>query len=85
MFLISGFINQRIVRQFFKENDIECFIELYYASIRGDFLTIVSGILVFVVVRRITENQEIRWIKIAETKENRMLPIPSKSFLAESN
>lgn len=47
MFLISGFINQRIVRQFFKENDIECLIELYYASIRGDFLTIVSGILFF--------------------------------------
>ncbi len=82
MFLISGFYDRSIARQLFKEDDIDALIELSYASIVGDFLTIVAGILVFVVVRRITENQETKWIKIAETKEN---PMPPKSFPAGSN
>ena len=85
MFLISGYFNKGIARQIFKENDIDALIELSYANIVGDFLIIVEGILVFVVVRRITENQETKWIKIAETKEIRIPSIPPKSFPAESN
>lgn len=85
MFLISGFYDRAIARQLFKENDIEDLIDLSYASIVGDFLTIVTGILVFVVVRRITENQETSWSKIAETKENRMPPLHPKSFPSGSN
>lgn len=55
MSFISGFYDRTIARQFFKENNIDALIELYYASIVGDFLIIATGILVFVVVRRITK------------------------------
>lgn len=87
LWLISWIIGGALLSQFLnlRENDIDAHIALNYAIIVGDFLTIVTGILVFVVVRRITENQETKWIKIAETKENRMPPIPPKSFPAESN
>ena len=85
MWIISEFINNRIARQFFKEHNIDDLIALNYASIVGDFLTIVAGILVFVVVSRITTNQETSWSKIAETEENRMPPIPPKSFPSGSN
>ena len=85
MFLISGFYDRSIARQIFKENDIDTLIELHYVSILGDFLTIVAGILVFVVVRRITENQETSWSRMSETEESRMPPLPPKSFLSGSN
>ena len=87
LWLISGIIDGALLFQFLnlRENDIDAHIELNYAIIVLDFLTIVAGILVFVVVRRITENQETKWIKIAETKEIRIPPIPPKSFPTKLN
>lgn len=85
LWLISEFYNGAIARQLFKENDIQGLIDLSYASIMGDFLTIVAGILVFIVVRQITANQETSWSKIAEAKENRIPPLPPKSSPTESN
>lgn len=85
MFLISGFYDRSIARQIFKENDISTLIELYCASIMGDFLTIIAGILVFVVVLRITENQETSWSRMSETEEGRMPPLPLKCFPTKLN
>lgn len=85
MWIISEFINSRIARQFSKEHNIDALIEWNYASIGGDFLTIVAGILVFVVVCRIRENQETSWSRMAETEENRTPPIPPKSFPTKLN
>lgn len=87
LWLISWIIDGAFLFQFLnlRENDTDAHIELNYASILGDFLTIVAGILVFVVVRRITENQETSWRKIEETKEIRVPPLPPKSFPSGSN
>lgn len=87
MWLISGIIDGALLFQLLnlRENDIDAHIELNYASIVLDFLIIAAGVLVFVVVRQITENQETSWSKIAETKENRMPPLHPKSFPSGSN
>ena len=87
LWLISWIIGGALLSQFLnlRENDIDAHIALNYAIIVGDFLTIVTGILVFVVVRRITENQETSWSKIEETKEIRVPPLPPKSFPSGSN
>lgn len=87
LWLISWIIGGALLSQFLnlRENDIDAHIALNYAIIVGDFLTIVTGILVFVVVRRITENQETSWSKIEETKEIRVPPLPPKSLPSGSN
>lgn len=87
LWLISGIIDGALLFQFLnlRENDIDAHIELNYTIIVLDFLTIVAGILVFVVVRQITENQETSWRKIEETKEIRVPPLPPKSFPSGSN
>ena len=83
LWIIDGYFLFQLLN--LRENDIDAHIEFNYTSIVLDFLTIVAGILVFVVVRRITENQETKWIKIAETKEIRVPPLPLKSFPTKLN
>ena len=83
LWIIDGYFLFQLLN--LRENDIDAHIKLNYTSIVLDFLTIVAGILVFVVVRRITENQETSWMKIEETKEIRVPPLPPKSFPSGSN